>query len=273
MSIQAMAWVIERSQQTGLGFVTLLMIANHANAEGKNSYPSMKTLAKECRLSTRTIQRTILKLESSGELKVDRSEGRVCHSYSLPLMHNVDTESTLPKTQRRQGVHVGRDQRGQQVSTLKESERRQSERANVDTVVVNVDSAESTDPFNRNTEPITPLPPYCGKEFLDALGEFEDSRVEMKKPLTKAGRRQLYAKLGKQDEITAAQMLSDAVLNGWRGVWRPKGESNGSGQKFETVSERNIRNLRETAQYVRQLSGEAGSEHSESTTPLLTLPA
>jgi hypothetical protein len=135
MSIQAMAWVIQNSKQTGHGFVTLLMIANHANAEGKKSFPSMKTLATECRLSVRTIQRVILKLEDSGELQVDRSGGRACHSYSLPLMFNVDTESTL---QPGQPVHV-------------DSERGQNEPSNVDKIDANVDRAVSTDPYNRNT--------------------------------------------------------------------------------------------------------------------------
>ena len=140
-----MAWVIDNSNQTGHGFVTLLMIANHANAEGQKSFPSMKTLAKECRLSVRTIQRVILKLEASGELKVDRSAGRASHSYSLPLMlnvdrtvstlntANVDTESTL---QRRQPVHVG-------------AERGQTEPSNVDKIDANVDRAVSTEPYNR----------------------------------------------------------------------------------------------------------------------------
>jgi hypothetical protein len=142
-----MAWVIDNSQQTGHGFVALLMIANHANAEGKKSFPSMKTLAKECRLSVRTIQRVILKLEDSGELQVDRSGGRSCHSYSLPLMFNVDrivstlnptnvdTESTL---QRRQPVHV-------------EAQHGQTEQSNVDKIDTNVDRAVSTEPYNRNT--------------------------------------------------------------------------------------------------------------------------
>lgn len=149
-----MAWVIEHSQQTGIGFVTLLMIANHANAEGKKAFPSMKTLAKECRLSLRTIQRTIIKLEASGELEVDRSSGRASHSYSLPLMPNVVTESTLPPRKR-----------GQQESTLEhghsvhvEAQRGHGGSSNVVTGGSNVDTAESTEPYNRNTNHKEPTP-------------------------------------------------------------------------------------------------------------------
>lgn len=155
-----MTWVIENSKQTGLGFVTLLMIANHANAEGKKAFPSMKTLAKECRTSLRSVQRTILKLERSGELSVDRSGGRVSHAYSLPLIPNVDTETTLPKRQRRQGGHVKSDEHGQQVSTLQhghsghvDPQRGHPGSANVDTVGRNVDIAVSTDPLEPSIEP------------------------------------------------------------------------------------------------------------------------
>lgn len=160
-----MAWVIEHSQQTGIGFVTLLMIANHANAEGQKSFPSMKTLAKECRLSVRTIQRTILRLESSGELAVDRSSGRASHCYSLPLMPNVDTESTLPKRQRRQQESTLNSsnldtesmlERGHSVHV--EPQRGQEGSSNVDSGGSNVDTTESTEPYNRNTNHKEPTP-------------------------------------------------------------------------------------------------------------------
>lgn len=154
-----MTWVIENSKQTGLGFVTLLMIANHANAEGRKAFPSMKTLAKECRTSLRSVQRVILKLEKSGELSVDRSGGRVSHSYALPLMPNVDTETTLPKSQRRQRGHVNTVERGQYVSTLQrghsghvESQRGHLRSSNVDTTGRNVDIAVSTDPLEPSLE-------------------------------------------------------------------------------------------------------------------------
>lgn len=165
MSIQAMTWVIDNSQQTGLGFVALLMIANHANAEGHQSFPSMKTLAKECRTSLRSVQRTILKLERSGELKVDRSSGRVSHSYSLALMPNVDTEATLHPRQRRQRGHVKTVERGQEVATLQrghpdhvDSQRGHPGPANVDTVGLNVDTAMSTEPLEPSIEPKEPTP-------------------------------------------------------------------------------------------------------------------
>lgn len=159
-----MAWVITHSNQTGHGFVTLLMIANHANAEGKKSFPSMKTLAKECRLSVRTIQRVILKLEASGELRVDRSAGRASHSYALPLMFNVDSESTL---QPRQLVHV-------------EGEHGQNEPPNVDKTDANVDRAVSTEPYNRNTNHKDPAHPRLMAFLNDQNGNIANPGKEGK---------------------------------------------------------------------------------------------
>lgn len=128
------------------------------------------------------------------------------------------------------------------------------------------------EPMKKNQEEVRGKlpPPFCGSEFLEALTDFESHRVENKRPLTAAGRKQLYSKLRKaDDEAQATQMLCDATINNWKGVWKPKGSENGNGQRFETSSERNIRNLRETSQYVRQLSGEAGSEYPEGPPPLL----
>lgn len=149
-----MTWVIDNSKHTGLSFVTLLMIANHANAEGQNSFPSMKTLARECRSSVRSIQRTILKLEASGELGVTRSGGRVAHIYNLPLMPNVDTEATLSRRQRGQDGYVKRAERGRQMTALQrgqsdhvESQRGQITHPNVDIGDANVDIAVSTEPI------------------------------------------------------------------------------------------------------------------------------
>lgn len=145
-----MTWVIDNSKQTGLGFVTLLMIANHANAEGRQAFPSMKTLARECRTSLRSVQRVVLKLERSGELGVHRSSGRTSHSYSLPLMPNVDTVSTLPTHQRRQPDHVKSVER-RHPDHVDNSERGHTGHVkpiNVDTVGFNVDIAMSTEPIN-----------------------------------------------------------------------------------------------------------------------------
>lgn len=85
MSFQAQTHVIENSQHKGAALLVLLMIANHAHADGSNAFPSVPTLAKECRMSARQITRIIKKLEASGEIVVDRSAGGHSHRYRIVM--------------------------------------------------------------------------------------------------------------------------------------------------------------------------------------------
>ncbi|MBX3297446.1 MAG: helix-turn-helix domain-containing protein [Acidobacteria bacterium] len=84
MSVQAQSWVIEHSQHKGSELLLLLMIANHAHADGTNAFPSLKLLAKECRMSRRQIARLVKTLETSGELQVHR-RGTRTNSYSIRM--------------------------------------------------------------------------------------------------------------------------------------------------------------------------------------------
>jgi hypothetical protein len=85
MSFQAQTWVIDNSKHKGSALLVLLMIANHAHADGTNAFPSLATLAKECRMSDRQITRIIQTLEASGEVNIARSAGRSSHRYSVVM--------------------------------------------------------------------------------------------------------------------------------------------------------------------------------------------
>lgn len=77
MSVQAFSWVIEKSSHGGSALLVMLMISNHAHSDGKGSYPSLDTLARECRMSKRAVQYVIQKrLVPSGELIVKRRNRR-----------------------------------------------------------------------------------------------------------------------------------------------------------------------------------------------------
>lgn len=93
MSVQATAFVIKYSKQKGSPLLLLLMIANYAHADGTNAYPSIETLAKDCRMSGRQITRMITILENSGELIINRSYGRTANFYSINM--NPDILSPL----------------------------------------------------------------------------------------------------------------------------------------------------------------------------------
>src|SRR5579863_1952178 len=84
-SVQAISWVIESSKHKSNAFVVLLMIANHAHSDGTLAWPSVRTLARESRISEREVRYTLRQLERSGELVTIERKGQ-SNMYSLPLV-------------------------------------------------------------------------------------------------------------------------------------------------------------------------------------------
>jgi AraC-like DNA-binding protein len=64
-----MSWVIGHSPHGGSELLCLLMVANHAHADGTGAYPSVATLAAECRMSARQVTRLLHRLQDSGALR------------------------------------------------------------------------------------------------------------------------------------------------------------------------------------------------------------
>lgn len=95
MSVQASTWVIKHSSQKGANLLVLLMIANYAHADGTNAFPSVETLAKDCRMSKRQVLRILAALEASGELLIDHSAGRNPNRYALAMGRNSDKMSSF----------------------------------------------------------------------------------------------------------------------------------------------------------------------------------
>jgi DNA-binding transcriptional MocR family regulator len=76
MSIQAVSWVLKHSEAQLGARLVLISIANHADADGSNAFPSVGSIAAETRMSERQVQRAICTLERQGHLTVRRGEGR-----------------------------------------------------------------------------------------------------------------------------------------------------------------------------------------------------
>lgn len=76
MSIQAVAFVIEQPHPKGGMRLALISIANHADREGKNSYPGYDTIAHEMgSMSRRQAIRAVNELEAGGFVAIERGAG------------------------------------------------------------------------------------------------------------------------------------------------------------------------------------------------------
>lgn len=94
-----MSWVLQHSSTRGNDRLVLLAIANHADADGANSYPSLESLAREARCSRSTVQMCIGRLVSEGGLTVEPSAGlsrggRPTNRYTLAM--DVPSSGTKP---------------------------------------------------------------------------------------------------------------------------------------------------------------------------------
>lgn len=79
MSIKVMSAVWENSKAAGTDLLVLLSLADMANDEGE-CWPSVRTIARKCRIDERTTQRRIRSLENLGEVMVIRGGGKASTS-------------------------------------------------------------------------------------------------------------------------------------------------------------------------------------------------
>lgn len=76
MSVKVSSWVWEHSKTGGGDRLLLLAIADCADDDGDNAWPSVATLARKTQTADRTVQRGIERLEREGCVEVDRGAGR-----------------------------------------------------------------------------------------------------------------------------------------------------------------------------------------------------
>lgn len=98
MSIKFMTWAWEQPLQP-VKKLTLLKIADNANDSGV-AFPSIKSLAKHCSISQRTVQRIIQSLAAEGLITVEkryRDDGSQSSNY-YTLRPNFPTSNNLSPT-------------------------------------------------------------------------------------------------------------------------------------------------------------------------------
>lgn len=94
MSIRVMNWVWDYSPAKGTELLLLLAIADAANDDGTNAFPSITTLARKTRLDSRTVRRIVRKLTAEGHIEVDERGGRESNRYSVRMEERFSTPLT-----------------------------------------------------------------------------------------------------------------------------------------------------------------------------------
>lgn len=90
VSVQATTWVWDHSQARGTDRLVLLALADAANKQGHRSCQSANTIANMCKISSRTVQRSIQSLLDCGEIALDGRDSRYqTNVYSIPGVSGV----------------------------------------------------------------------------------------------------------------------------------------------------------------------------------------
>lgn len=68
MSVHVISWVLQQSEARLGDRLVLLVLADHAKADGSGAWPSVETIAREARLSRSQAQRCLRRLEAEGHI-------------------------------------------------------------------------------------------------------------------------------------------------------------------------------------------------------------
>lgn len=114
MSVQAIGWVLEHSEEKLAPRLVLLALANHAGPDGSSAFPSIATIQRETRLSHGAVCKALDGLRGRGAIRKmgRRRHGTVVyaivmagvHGVDSSGVHGVDCEKSTTETQTVHGV-------------------------------------------------------------------------------------------------------------------------------------------------------------------------
>lgn len=85
MSIDVMSWVLRHSEETLGSRLVLLALADRASDDGTGAWPSVDTLARDARISRRSVQRCLRELEASGAIATTGTRDNGARIYRVNM--------------------------------------------------------------------------------------------------------------------------------------------------------------------------------------------
>ena len=212
MSIEAIVWVFKNSNSTLSDRLILIAIANDANAEGENAYPSIRRIAETARLSETQVHRSIKALVACGELGIELRGGRHrSNLYSLPQMAEQEKGANLAPFLEQKGANF--EEKGchlvrERVPILQEKGA---------TVAPDPLLPFNTDPLRDNHTP-TYSPPWLPQEAWEA---FLEMRKKKRNPLTEHAKRLAFRALEQLRVLghDPETVLNQSTMRGWQGLF------------------------------------------------------
>jgi hypothetical protein len=229
VSFPAYQWVKNYSESRRSARLVLIAIADHCDDAGRNSWPSISTLARETRLCKTAVYAGIAELIALGELEVsDDKSTRRTNVYSLPKMvraaHHPDKQMVRP-------AHSDGARGGPLMVRAAHSDGTRG----APELIHDLNQEPNRE---LNHEPVLPdwlpLEPWRG---------FVESRKKLRAPLTKRATLLILNELEKlrTHGYDPAAVLDQSVRNGWKDVFPIKNGGNHANNKAEQRRDDNMR--------------------------------
>jgi hypothetical protein len=246
MSIYCISKVWAHSRATESELIVLLAIADFADDAGY-AYPSTATLAAKARISERTAQRAIRRLEQMGEITVDAQAGqRGCNLYRLFTPAPASTpqaQGVTPVTPRGDTGDGGDKLTGVTPVTPRGDT---GDAKGVTPVTPRGDTGDTRTVRNRHRtvmeppkarlrakgvqgelgiapgpapDPTADIPPNWSLELRQAWSDWSEHRRQSRKPLTAIARRQQIAQLSRWTEAESIANIKRSINAGWSGIF------------------------------------------------------
>ena len=97
MSVHVISWVLHHSKARLGDRLVLLVLADKANDDGTGAWPSVRTIAREARMSVRAVQYSLRRLERAGAIVSTGSSGHGTTVYTVvttPPANSARVQST-----------------------------------------------------------------------------------------------------------------------------------------------------------------------------------
>ena len=95
-----MTWVWDHAEAAGTDLLLMLAIADSADDQGRNAWPSVADLSRKTRLDERTVQRRLKRLRDQGRIAIEVGGGRRRNRYAILMFPAPTSPPTSPPSDR-----------------------------------------------------------------------------------------------------------------------------------------------------------------------------
>lgn len=103
MSIEAMSWVINCSEERLGRRLVMISLANYAAKDGSRAFPAVETIAQDARMSVRQVYNCLRDLEAAGSIIRTGVTQRGVIVYRIAGMQDLQVKNPTPDLQNRAG--------------------------------------------------------------------------------------------------------------------------------------------------------------------------